>query len=155
MSTATLENVPTPGGTRFTKIYDTDGYHAITRDEHKGLEWLTGYVGGPSSNAYGPDCDAAEECRQLAIWGYDNWRLPTQEEALSANGAAAYLRWEEPSYWIWTCTPDDDHPREAAWVVKFGTNHTAAVYRTAKYLVCAVRGQMRTDATATPKAGES
>ncbi len=38
MSTATLENAH-PGGARFTKIYDEDGNHIITRDEHKGLEW--------------------------------------------------------------------------------------------------------------------
>ncbi|MDD0959437.1 DUF1566 domain-containing protein, partial [Xylella fastidiosa subsp. multiplex] len=40
MSAATLENVPTTGGARFTKIYDEHGDHIITRDEATGLEWL-------------------------------------------------------------------------------------------------------------------
>ncbi|MDC6416647.1 hypothetical protein LOK85_12255 [Xylella fastidiosa subsp. multiplex] len=40
MSTATLENVPTTEGARFTKIYDEHGDHIITRDEATGLEWL-------------------------------------------------------------------------------------------------------------------
>nr|WP_238842238.1 DUF1566 domain-containing protein [Xylella fastidiosa] len=121
MSTATLENVPTTEGARFTEIYDEHGDPIITRDEHTGLEWLYGYV-GPSSNEYGPDCAAAKECHQTTVGGYDDWRVPTLEEALSANGADEFWYWGESGAWIWTCTPDDDHPREAAWVVKFGTD---------------------------------
>ncbi|MCP8326079.1 DUF1566 domain-containing protein, partial [Xylella fastidiosa subsp. multiplex] len=49
MSTASFVYAPTPEGVRFTKIYDEHCKHIITRDEHKGLEWLAGYV-GPSSN---------------------------------------------------------------------------------------------------------
>ncbi len=45
MSTATLENVPTTEGARFTKIYDKYGDHIITRDNHTELEWLAGFVG--------------------------------------------------------------------------------------------------------------
>ncbi|EWG13375.1 hypothetical protein P910_003386, partial [Xylella fastidiosa Mul-MD] len=61
MSTATLENVPTTEGARFTKIYDKWGDHIITRDNHTELEWLAGFV-GDVSNEYSPDCAAAKEC---------------------------------------------------------------------------------------------
>ncbi|HHW4669495.1 MAG TPA: Lcl C-terminal domain-containing protein [Xylella fastidiosa subsp. multiplex] len=153
MSTATLENVPTTEGARFTKIYDEHGKHIITCDAHTGLEWLAWNL-NPSTNEYGPDCDAAKECHRLDIGAYNDWRVPTLEEALSANRAAAYLRWELGP-WIWTCTPDNDDPRGAAWVVKFRTDYSFAASRAVPHHVRAVRGQMRTAATATPKAGES
>ncbi|EGO82402.1 hypothetical protein XFEB_00734 [Xylella fastidiosa EB92.1] len=41
MSTAPLENAPTPGGARFTKIYDVYGNHIITCDSCMGIEWPT------------------------------------------------------------------------------------------------------------------
>ncbi|ALR05831.1 DUF1566 domain-containing protein [Xylella fastidiosa] len=154
MSTATLENAPTPGGTRFTKIYDKNGKHIITRDANTELEWLAGFV-GLLSNEYSPDCAAAKECHQLTVGDYEDWHVPTLEEALSVIGADEFWYWGESGHWIWTCTPADDHPREAAWVVKFGTNYSFTASRSVPYHVRPVRGRMRTDATATPKAGES
>ncbi|WGZ33580.1 DUF1566 domain-containing protein [Xylella fastidiosa] len=154
MSTAPLENATTPGGARFTKIYDLYGNHIITRDAHTELEWLAGFVGiwTNQDSCYG---DAANVCRQLTVGGYDDWHVPTLKEALSANGADEFWYWGDSGTWIWTCTPDIDERRGEAWVVKFGKDHAFKAPRTTPHCVRPVRGQMRTDITATPKAGES
>ncbi|AAO28983.1 DUF1566 domain-containing protein [Xylella fastidiosa subsp. fastidiosa] len=154
MSTAPLENAPTPEGVRFTKIYDEHGKHIITRDEHKGLEWLAGYV-GPSSNEYGPDCVAVKECCQLKIGGYDDWRVPELKELKTIGLLEGYWYWGDSGLLLWTCTPCEQEPKERATVFKFGVHYSFVASRSDKYPVRAVRGQMRTDAIATPKAGES
>ncbi|KXB17742.1 DUF1566 domain-containing protein [Xylella fastidiosa] len=152
MSTAPPENAPTPRGARFTKIYDKWGDHIITRDNHTELEWLAGLV-GIVSNEYSPDCAAAKECHQLTVGDYEDWRVPTLEEALSVIGADEFWYWGESGPWIWTCTPDNDDPMGVAWVVKFGKDHAFKSPRTTPHCVRPVRGQMRTDITATAKAG--
>ncbi len=92
MSTATLENAPTPGGARFTKINDIYGNHIITRDNHTELEWLAGFVGiwTNQDSCYGV---AANVCRRLTVGGYEDWHVPTLKEALSANGADEFWYW--------------------------------------------------------------
>ncbi|AAF83301.1 hypothetical protein XFUD_02045 [Xylella fastidiosa] len=154
MSTAPLENAPTIVGARFTKIYDKYGKHIITRDEHTELEWQP-HVMARCTNFIGIFCGPARLCRESRVGGYTDWRAPTREEALSVAPMNAYWYWDEECPWVWTSTPDDEAPEKMAWVVKFGSIHPVKELRSNRHHVRAVRGQMRTDITATPKAGES
>ncbi|KQH72791.1 hypothetical protein AOT81_11995 [Xylella fastidiosa] len=157
MGAATLENAPTPGGSRFTKIYNKYGHHIITRDAHMGLEWTAhafeGYDGAGYSNL-SKNTGAEWACRVSDIGGHTDWRLPKLNEALSIGLVDTY--WPS-NYegWLWTCTPCEKEPKTKAWAVKFGTTDIRIEERCECFHVRAVRGQMRTDATATPKAGES
>ncbi|RWA36801.1 DUF1566 domain-containing protein [Xylella fastidiosa] len=152
MSTAPLENAPAPGGARFTKIYDKYGKHIITRDEKTRLEFAAQLIGPFSNDPYG---EAEYECSRLTLGGYNDWGLPTREVALSAGPWNGYRYRAKSFHWIWTCTPYIQEPTEKAWAVRFGTTEKIPKRRYLNLHVRAVRGQMRTAATATPKAGES
>ncbi|QJP49620.1 DUF1566 domain-containing protein [Xylella fastidiosa subsp. multiplex] len=156
MSTATLENAPTPGGARFTKIYDEHGDHIITRDEHKGLEWTAHALDSRHAAGFGnmlSRSGAKKVCRELTLGGHTDWRVPEIEEAMSIG--LVDTCWPANEKWFWTCTPCEQEPENKAWAFEFGTGNKRIEDRRSWLHVRAVRGQMRTDATATPKAGES
>ncbi|ALR04352.1 DUF1566 domain-containing protein [Xylella fastidiosa] len=154
MSTATLENAPTTGGARFTKIYDKYGKHIFTRDARTELEWTARAVASRDIKGYANrfgDSEAERACYEEYFEGYSGWRAPEIHEALSIGFLRDY--WPTHFDWLWTCTPCAHDPENKAWAFRFGTSETALVNRYEKLHVRPVRGQMRTDATATPKAG--
>ncbi|AIC10128.1 DUF1566 domain-containing protein [Xylella fastidiosa] len=156
MITASFGYAPTPGGARFTKIYDEDGNHIITRDEHKGLEWTAHAFDGRNAAGFTnmlSRSGAGKVCRELTLGGHTDWRVPEIEEAMSIG--LVDTCWPANEKWFWTCTPCKKEPENKAWAFEFGTTEKIPKRRYLNLHVRAVRGQMRTDAIATPKAGAS
>ncbi|MGY0342357.1 DUF1566 domain-containing protein [Xylella fastidiosa] len=141
MSTAPLENAPNTifalEWGRYTQIRDETGKHIITQDERTGMQWTAETLG--EFDYY----EAEEVCRNSRIGGYDDWRRPTDEELLAVTRGIA----------VWTCTPSENTRIGSAWVGGMGCLSTEDTDD--KFSVIAVRGPVRTDATATPKAGAS
>ncbi|NRP54188.1 hypothetical protein XFRB_02025 [Xylella fastidiosa] len=155
MSTAPLENAPTTGGARFTKIYDEHGKHIITRDAHTELEWTAHVIDGRHAAGFGNllrRSGAEKVCLELTLGGHKDWRLPELKEGLSIG--LVDTCWPSNEKWLWTCTPCEQEPETKAWAFKFGTADTGIKERREWLHVRAVRGQMRTITTDTPKAGE-
>ncbi|ALR06088.1 DUF1566 domain-containing protein [Xylella fastidiosa] len=156
MSTATLENAPNTGGARFTKIYDKYGDHIITRDAHTELEWTAHVIDGyHHAEGFGNllrRSTVEKVCRELTLGGHTDWRPPTLKEGLSIG--IIDTCWPANERWFWTCTPCEQEPENKTWAFEFGNGNKSTTDRLSWLYVRAVRGQMRTDAAATPKAGE-
>lgn len=113
----------------------------LVLDQTTGLLWQQ--AGSDDTMVYKDAEKYVRELNRKRFAGYDNWRLPTLEEAMSLmepkKHGELYLDrvFHHKQRWIWT----SDHQSErAAWVVYFSYGHCNLTHVDGNYCVRVVRG---------------
>ncbi|UYK82278.1 DUF1566 domain-containing protein [Xanthomonas sacchari] len=158
---ATLETMPAleeplyESSARFTKIAadgkrlpegDTRTDHAAVIDNTTGLMWSARSCGDPENEDDGISQEhCIERCKQLALLGHKDWRLPTRAELVGLIDDTRH----EPAIdtdafpgvkpqWHWTSTPAA-WSSASAWCVNFDSGLVVSAHRRYDGFALAVR----------------
>jgi hypothetical protein len=121
-----------PNGQGIPNQYELQQSGRVVYDVATGLYWQQS--GSSNYMTYADALKHVEQLRRDRYAGYDDWRLPTLEEAMSlmereksSNGLYIDAKFDKTQSWIWT---SDKYPASRAWVVSFHSgdcNHVSMV----------------------------